>query len=68
MACGVVVVGSDSGEIGVVIGDAGVVVEEGSTTHLRDVLVLLVGNECERRRLGGAGRAQALRVSHKTRS
>ena len=61
MACGAVVVGSDSGEIPSVIGDAGLVVEEGSAAALRDALERLLGNEYERRRLGGAGRAQALR-------
>ena len=61
MACGVAVVGSDSGEIPSVIGDAGVVVEEGSAVGLQNALEMLLGNEYERRRLGEAGRVQALR-------
>ena len=61
MACGVAVVGSDSGEIPSVIGDAGVVVEEGSAVALQNALEMLLGNEYERRRLGEAGRVQALR-------
>jgi glycosyltransferase involved in cell wall biosynthesis len=60
MACGVAVVGSDSGEIADVIGDAGVVVPEGSVDALRDVLARLVEDAPERTRLAAAGRARVL--------
>ena len=60
MACGVAVVGSDSGEIPSVIGDAGVVVEEGSAAALREELERLLEDGYEKIRLGGAGRVRAL--------
>jgi glycosyltransferase involved in cell wall biosynthesis len=60
MACGVAVVGSDSGEIGAVIGDAGTVVPEGSVSALRDALSRLLGDRSELRRLAHAGRSRVL--------
>jgi len=60
MASGVPVVGSDSGEIGSVIGDAGLVVQEGSVDALREALSRLTRNEVERRRLAELGRARVL--------
>ncbi len=60
MASGVAVVGSASGEIPEVIGDAGLVVREGSVAALRDALIRLVEGEEARRRLGATGRARVL--------
>ncbi len=44
MACGVVVIGSDSGEIPNVIGDAGLVFPEGQAAHLRALLEQLAAD------------------------
>ena len=60
MACGLAVVGSDSGEIPSVIGDAGVVVEEGSAAELRAALKRLLEDGAERARLGEAARARVV--------
>ena len=62
MSCGVVVVGSDSGEIPAVIGDAGVVVEEGSAAAIRAALERLLEDGAERARLGEAARARVVGV------
>lgn len=56
MACGVPVVGSDSGEIPHVIGDAGVVVPEGNADALRAALRALMADAARRQELGGKGR------------
>lgn len=56
MACGVPVVGSDSGAIPEVIGDAGRVVPEGDSAALAEVLAALARDEAERARLAAAGR------------
>lgn len=55
MACGVPVVGSNSGEIPHVIGDAGIIVPEGDSVGLRDALLRLIGNGGERKRLAHLG-------------
>jgi glycosyltransferase involved in cell wall biosynthesis len=60
MACGVPVVGSDSGEIPRVIGDAGLVTPEGDVEALREALLLLYGDPELRQRLGDAGRRRVL--------
>ncbi|MCL5110763.1 MAG: glycosyltransferase family 4 protein [Chloroflexi bacterium] len=60
MACGVPVVGSDSGEIPNVIGDAGLVFPEGDVTALYRCLERLRGSAEERSRLAGLGRRRAL--------
>lgn len=60
MACGVVVVGSDSGEIPHVIGDAGLVFPEENTAALAGHLQRLLENRAEAKRLGDAGRARVL--------
>ena len=60
MACGVAVVGSDSGEIPSVIGKAGMVVAEGAVAPLRAALVQLVADRTLRMRLGEQGRARVL--------
>ena len=65
MACGVPVVGSDSGEIPCVIGDAGLVVPEGDPVPLRDALDRLAGAAALRAELGRRGRDRVLdRFTH----
>jgi glycosyltransferase involved in cell wall biosynthesis len=56
MACEVAVVGSSSGEIPNVIGDAGAVFPEGDCTRLRELLADLMINHSKRMELGQAGR------------
>jgi len=60
MACGVAVVGSDSGEIPHVIGDAGLIFPEGDVAALRKQLARLQGNQALRRELGARGRARVM--------
>jgi glycosyltransferase involved in cell wall biosynthesis len=72
MACGVPVVGSDSGEIPHVIGDAGLVVPEGDAAALADALRRLRADTGLRRSLGERGRERVLNgftqaeVAHRT--
>lgn len=60
MACGVPVIGSDSGEIPHVIGDAGLIVPEGDDAALADRLERLRRDPDLRADLGHRGRARAL--------
>jgi glycosyltransferase involved in cell wall biosynthesis len=60
MACGVACVGSDSGEIPHVIGDAGLVFPEGDSAALRDQLWRLATNDALSEALAEAGRARVL--------
>jgi glycosyltransferase involved in cell wall biosynthesis len=60
MACAVPVVGSDSGEIPHVIGDAGLVTPEGDASALSGALERLKTDRALRRELGGRGRVRAL--------
>lgn len=60
MSSGVVVVGSDSGEIPHVIGDAGVVVPEHNPAALATQLEALLGNPARRAILAARGRARVL--------
>jgi glycosyltransferase involved in cell wall biosynthesis len=60
MACGVPVVGSDSGAIPDVIGRAGVLVSEGNAAALRDALRRLMQDADRRRDLGTRGRQRVL--------
>lgn len=60
MATGTVTVGSDSGEIPHVIGDAGVVVREGDVEALRAALRLLMSDAPLRAKLARAGRERVL--------
>ena len=60
MACAVPVVGSASGEIPNVIGDAGLVFPEGDVEALRGALARLAASPEERRRLGEVGRRRVL--------
>ena len=58
MACGVPVVGSDSGAIPEVIGDAGFVTKEGDPASLAEALKQLLHDAELRTRLGALGRAR----------
>ncbi len=60
MACGVPVVGSDSGEIPHVIGDAGLVFPEGDVNALAALLTDLASSPQQRAVLAEKGRARAL--------
>ncbi len=60
MACQVPVIGSDSGEIPNVIGDAGLVVSEGNAEHLRWALQKMMDEHDLRARLAARGRERAL--------
>lgn len=60
MACGVAVVGSDSGEIPNVIGEAGVIFPEGERDALRASLHELAQDTARRAALAAAGRARVL--------
>jgi len=60
MACGAVVVGSDSGEIPHVIGDAGIVFPEGDVAALSAALRRLADDVDARRTLAAAGRQRVL--------
>jgi glycosyltransferase involved in cell wall biosynthesis len=60
MACGVPVIGSNSGEIPHVIGNGGLVVPEGDATALRDALEALRVDPIRRARMGHLGRERVL--------
>jgi glycosyltransferase involved in cell wall biosynthesis len=60
MACAVAVVGSDSGEIPQVIGDAGLIFPEDDVAALRAHLLSLMQTEALRERFGRAGRQRVL--------
>lgn len=60
MACGVTVVGSDSGEIPHVIGNGGLVFAENNASSLSGVLQRLMDSADERRQLATAGRQRVL--------
>lgn len=60
MACAVPVIGSTSGEIPQVIGDAGLLFAEGDAAALADCLRTLADSPAERVRLGEAGRRRVL--------
>ncbi len=62
MACGVPVIGSDSGEIPNVIGDAGLIVPEGDTIALRAAIARLRDDHEERRALAARGRERVLQL------
>lgn len=65
MASGVPVVGSDSGEIPRVIGDAGLIVPEGDARALSTALLHLANDRELRQRLGELGRRRVLdRFTH----
>ena len=60
MACGVPVIGSRTGEIPVVIGDAGLLFPEGDVDALRQALRGLIESPDSGRALGARGRARAI--------
>ncbi len=60
MACGVPVIGSDSGEIPDVVGEAGRIVPEGNPVALRAALQELAANSELRASLAARGRARVL--------
>lgn len=60
MACEVAVIGSDSGEIPNVVGDAGLIFPEGDVEALRVLLQRVMETEGLRDRLGKAGRKRVL--------
>jgi glycosyltransferase involved in cell wall biosynthesis len=60
MACGVPVIGSDSGEIPNVVGDAGLIFAEGQVDALRSCLAQLVDKPELRASLGRKGRDRVL--------
>jgi glycosyltransferase involved in cell wall biosynthesis len=60
MACGVAVVGSSSGEIPWVIGDAGVLFKEGDTAELSGILARLLADDALRYDLAQRGRERVL--------
>ncbi|TVQ09913.1 MAG: glycosyltransferase family 4 protein [Leptolyngbya sp. DLM2.Bin27] len=60
MACAVPVIGSDSGEIPHVIGDAGLVFPEGNAPALADHLRLLMADATRRQELAQAGYHRAM--------
>ncbi len=60
MATAVCVVGSDSGEIPNVIGEAGAIFPEGDVTALRQQIQQLIDNPAHRHALGAAGRTRVL--------
>ena len=55
MACGVPVIGSNSGEIPYVLGDAGIVAREGDVEDWRDAIDRVLGTPGIRRELGERG-------------
>jgi glycosyltransferase involved in cell wall biosynthesis len=60
MLCEVPTIGSDSGEIPHVIGDAGLIVPEGDSAALATALHRLAGDVALRRALAAAGRQRAI--------
>jgi len=60
MACGVVVVGSDSGAIPRVVGEAGLIFPEGDVAALRERLARLLGDAQLRAELAQSGRQRVL--------
>jgi glycosyltransferase involved in cell wall biosynthesis len=60
MACGVPVIGSSSGEIPNVIGDAGMIIHEEDIDGLRNALLKLMQDDALRLELGRRGRQRVL--------
>jgi glycosyltransferase involved in cell wall biosynthesis len=62
MSCGVPVIGSDSGEIPTVVGDAGLVFHEGDTAVLAEHLRCLLSDPLQRARFSRLGRERVLKL------
>jgi glycosyltransferase involved in cell wall biosynthesis len=62
MACGVPVVGSDSGEIPTVVGDAGLSFPEGDAARLAECLRSLLADAALREELAQRGRERVLEL------
>jgi len=62
MSCGVPVIGSDSGEIPTVVGEAGLIFPEGDSRSLTSQLSCLLDDPARRARLGMLGRERVLRL------
>lgn len=60
MACGVPVIGSDSGAIPEVIGDAGIIFPEGNVDALRDAIAAIQSDQALREKFGMSGRERVL--------
>lgn len=60
MSCGIAVLGSSSGEIPQVLGDAGLIFPEGDSKALADILLSLSQRPEQRQELGRRGRARVL--------
>ena len=60
MACEVPIIGSSSGEIPNVIGDAGLIFHEGDADDLKDKLLLLARNESLKSELAALGKKRAI--------
>jgi glycosyltransferase involved in cell wall biosynthesis len=60
MACEIPVIGSASGEIPAVIGDAGLIFPEGNASALAKTITVLAENPAHRAELAGRGRIRAL--------
>jgi glycosyltransferase involved in cell wall biosynthesis len=61
MSCGVPVIGSDSGEIPTVLGDAGLVFHEGDAPALAAHIRCLISDPLQRARLSSLGRERVLK-------
>jgi glycosyltransferase involved in cell wall biosynthesis len=59
MACGLPLIGSDSGEIPYVVGDAGLIAREGEVARWREALDQLITRAARRAELGARGLARA---------
>lgn len=62
MASGLPVVGSDSGEISNIVGDAGIVFPEGNVDKLAEALIQLAESPERRREIGRRGRERAVKL------
>lgn len=60
MACEVAVIGSNSGSIPEVIGDAGLIFKEGDVAELTNKLTMLIENKALRHQLGKKGRERVI--------
>jgi glycosyltransferase involved in cell wall biosynthesis len=59
MASGIPIIGSDSGEIPIVIGNAGLIFKEGDVSDLHNKILTLMKNSEQRSKLGQLARSRA---------